>query len=131
MKFRKRALFCLPAFFLLHMPANGAPPSTPIKHLVIIFPENISFDHYFGTYPHAANPAGEPKFVASPHTPLVNGLSAALLTRNPNAANPANGEGAINPFRLSRTQAATADQDHAYTPEQMAFHAGLMDLFPK
>jgi phospholipase C len=30
--------------------------STPIKHLVVIFQENISFDHYFGTYPNALNP---------------------------------------------------------------------------
>ena len=29
--------------------------ATPIKHLVVIFQENVSFDHYFGTYPHAAN----------------------------------------------------------------------------
>ena len=106
-------------------------PVTPIKHLVVIFPENISFDHYFGTYPHAKNPPGEPKFIGSPNTPVVNGLSAALLTHNANASNPANGEGAINPFRLERSQAATADQSHDYTPEQMAFHAGLMDLFPK
>lgn len=105
--------------------------ATPIRHLVIIFPENISFDHYFGTYPHAENPPGEPKFVAKPDTPAVNGLSAALLTRNPNALNKENGQGAVNPFRLDRSQAATADQEHAYTPEQMAFHAGLMDLFPK
>ena len=38
-------------------------PATPIKHLVIIFQENVSFDHYFGTYPNATNPPGEPKFV--------------------------------------------------------------------
>ncbi len=37
----------------------------------------------------------------------------------------------MNPFRLDRTEAATADQNHDYTAEQMAFHAGLMDLFPK
>jgi len=24
-----------------------------IKHVVVIFQENVSFDHYFGTYPHA------------------------------------------------------------------------------
>ena len=42
----------------------------------------------------------------------------------------ANGAGATNPFRLDRSQAATADQDHDYTPEQQAFHGGLMDLFP-
>ena len=29
--------------------------STPIKHVVVLFDENISFDHYFGTYPHATN----------------------------------------------------------------------------
>jgi phospholipase C len=114
-------------------PALGQNTSTatPIQHLVIIFPENISFDHYFGTYPHAENPPNEPKFVAAPNTPAVNGLSSVLLTKNPNAVNPENGQGAVNPFRLDRSQAATADQQHAYTPEQMAFHAGLMDLFPK
>ena len=47
---------------------------TPIKHLVVIFQENVSFDHYFGTYPNAANPSGEPAFEAAPNTP-VNGLS--------------------------------------------------------
>ncbi len=105
--------------------------ATPIRHIVIIFPENISFDHYFGAYPHAKNPPGEPKFIAAPNTPAVNGLKGVLLTQNPNALNPENGQGAVNPFRLDRSQAATADQEHAYTPEQMAFHAGLMDLFPK
>jgi phospholipase C len=106
-------------------------PATPIKHLVVIFPENISFDHYFGTYPNATNPPGEPQFIGAPGTPAVNGLSAALLTHNANAANPENGAGAINPFRLDRSQAATADQDHSYRAEELAFHAGLMDLFPK
>ena len=32
--------------------------STPIKHLVVIFQENVSFDHYFGTYPNATNADG-------------------------------------------------------------------------
>src|SRR5579875_1793276 len=96
-------------------------PVTPIQHLVVIFPENISFDHYFGTYPVAANPPNEPKFVAAPNTPTVNGLTPLLLKHNANASNPANGAGAVNPFRLDRSQAATADQDHQYTPEQMAF----------
>ena len=41
-------------------------PNTPIKHLVVIFDENISFDHYFGTYPFASNPPGEPQFHALP-----------------------------------------------------------------
>jgi phospholipase C len=97
---------------------------------VVIFQENVSFDHYFATYPQAANPPGEPRFVASPGTPSVNGLSGTLLTKNPNATSPVNGAGAANPFRLDRSEAASADQDHDYTPEQLAFDHGLMDAFP-
>jgi phospholipase C len=110
--------------------SSGAETATPIKHLVVIFQENVSFDHYFGTYPNATNPSGEPRFVAAPGTPTVNGLTEGLLTLNPNLSNPTNGKGATNPFRLDRSQAATADQDHDYTPEQEAFDHGLMDAFP-
>jgi phospholipase C len=105
-------------------------PSTPVKHIVVIFQENISFDHYFGTYPNALNPPGEPPFRALPGTPTVNGLTNALLNNNPNL-NPANGTGATNPFRLDRTQAVTADQNHDYTAEQEASDMGAMDLFPE
>ncbi len=94
--------------------------ATPIEHLVVIFQENVSFDHYFATYPNAANPAGEPTFRATPHTPAVNGLTPALLTHNPNTA---------NPTRLDRSEALTCDQDHDYTPEQKAFNGGKMDKF--
>ena len=87
---------------------------------MVIFNENVSFDHYFATYPQAANPAGEPAFRAVPGTPSVNGLSAALLSNNANLA---------NPQRLDRSQAATCDQDHGYTSEQAAFDNGLMDHF--
>jgi len=103
--------------------------ATPIQHLVVIFQENVSFDHYFGTYPNALNPKGEPKFKAASNTPTVNGLTNALLNNNPNL-NPANGAGASNPFRLDRSQAVTPDQNHDYTAEQQAFDAGLMDVFP-
>jgi phospholipase C len=82
-------------------------PATPIHHVVVIFPENISFDHYFGTYPHAKNPPNEPKFVAAPNTPMVNGLSSALLTRNANAANPENGRGAVRLTDSRSLKAAT------------------------
>ena len=109
---------------------DKTPTATPIKHVVVIFQENISFDHYFGTYPHATNPAGEPHFHAAPGTPAVNGLNRGLLTHNPNLVNTVNGAGATNPFRLDRSEAATADQDHDYTPEQLAFDHGLMDAFP-
>ena len=96
--------------------------ATPIQHIVVIFQENVSFDHYFATYPFAANPSGEPKFFALSDTPSVNGLSGALLTENPNST---------QPFRLDRSQAATCDQDHDYKDEQTAFDFGLMDKFPE
>jgi phospholipase C len=106
--------------------------ATPVKHLVIIFDENISFDHYFGAYPNALNPPGEPAFKALPGTPAVNGLTPTLLNHNPNFVNTKiNQSNAVNPFRLSRSQAATADQGHGYTQEQQAFDAGLMDAFPR
>jgi len=97
---------------------------TPIKHVVIIFQENESFDHYFGSYPSAKNPPGETRFIARPNTPSVNGLNHGLLTRNPN------GTGS-QPFRLDPSQNYTCDQTHNYTPEQQAFDAGLMDKFPQ
>ena len=112
--------------------AASQPTATPVKHLVVIFDENISFDHYFGTYPNALNPPDEPAFKALPGTPGVNGLTPALLQRNPNFLNvTVNGDYAVNPFRLGPKQAFTADQSHDYTDEQHAFHAGLMDSFPK
>src|SRR5277367_572952 len=58
--------------------------ATPIKHLVVIYGENISFDHYFGTYPKATNPSGEPDFHALHGTPSVNNLTEELLTHNQN-----------------------------------------------
>lgn len=111
---------------------EAKPTATPIKHVVVIFGENISFDHYFGTYPNALNPPGEPEFHAKPGTPTINGLTETLLKHNPNFINTeVNKENAVNPFRLSRAQAATADENHDYTAEQRAFHAGLMDSFPR
>jgi len=94
--------------------------TTPIKHVIVIFQENISFDHYFATYPKALNGPGETPFHGAPGTPSVNGLNDALLNHNPNKA---------NPFRLSPKQAATCDMDHDYMPEQQAFDGGLMDKF--
>lgn len=58
--------------------------ATPIKHLIVIYQENVSFDHYFATYPNAVNGNNEPLFHANSSTPSVNGLSAGLLTDNPN-----------------------------------------------
>ena len=101
-------------------PLPAAATTTPIQHLVVIYDENVSFDHYFATYPQATNPPYEPPFTAKPGTPAVNGLSGSLLTANPNSA---------NPYRLDRSGALTCDNNHAYTAEQQAFDGGAMDKF--
>ncbi|MCU1551106.1 MAG: alkaline phosphatase family protein [Glaciihabitans sp.] len=95
--------------------------ATPIKHLVVIFNENVSFDHYFGTYPNATNTDGT-KFTAAKKNPTVNNYTktTSLLTNNPNQ---------YNPKRLSSAQALTCDQNHNYVPEQAAVDGGLMDKF--
>ena len=110
---------------------NVAPTATtPIQHVVVIFGENVSFDHYFATYPNASNPGGEPTFTAGAGTPAVNGLqpnsangNTDLLTTNPNSTTP--------PARLDRTTngVLTCDQNHSYGPEQKAFDGGKMDAF--
>jgi phospholipase C len=101
-------------------PAAAVSTTTPIKHLVVIFQENVSFDHYFGTYPHALNPVGQPAFTARKGTPTVDGLSGALLTANPNLG---------NPQRLDRSQALTCDMGHGYTDEQSAMNQGAADRY--
>ncbi len=125
----KRLVACLSGALVVIMIAGGsaiaASPTTPIEHVVVIFQENVSFDHYFATYPVAKNSDGT-TFTAKPGTPSVNGLTPVLLTNNPNF----NGTFG-NPFRLSYSQAATCDQDHNYMAEQQAFDNGLMDMFPK
>ena len=119
-----RALLVLAALsapaFAHHDEHRKTPTRTPIKHLVVIFQENVTFDHYFGTYPVAGNHAGEPEFVARPKTPAVNGISAGLISGNNNKA---------QPFRLGRAEAFTCSQSHAYGNEQKAVNSGLLDKF--
>ena len=123
--------------------------ATPIKHLVVIFQENVSFDHYFGSYPNALNDAGETPFVALATTPrsinnLLTPLDANngfaplegvdLMGKNPNgplgSGAAINGSDASNPFRLSPAQ-RTRLQDHEDLAEQLADDDGKMDAFPR
>jgi phospholipase C len=116
--------------------AFAAQTAMPIQHVVVLFQENVSFDHYFGTYPNAANNPGDtsftgvsaPTFTADPTTPTVNGLTPALLAHNPNKDTAGH---AANPFRLLPSQAFTCSMNHAYTGEQAASDKGLMDQFPQ
>ena len=103
--------------------------ATPIKHLVVIFQENVSYDHYFGTYPFAANTNGQifqaEENVANNNLVSTKGAGGAgnLLTNNPNLA---------NPRRYSPTNVndiLTCDQDHNYNDQQKAVDGGAMDKF--
>jgi phospholipase C len=98
-----------------------APTATPIEHVVVLFDENNSFDHYFATYPKAANTDGT-RFSASKKTPKdIDTLAhAGLLTHNPNQ---------YAPKRLGPDQAMTCDQNHSYGPEQYAYNGGGADRF--
>ncbi|WP_051950954.1 phospholipase C [Actinacidiphila yeochonensis] len=100
----------------------AAATTTPIKHVVVLFDENVSFDHYFGTYPKAANTDGT-HFTAAAGTATPTNLlsdNSALLAKNPNQ---------YQPRRLGPAQALTCDQNHSYNPEQQAYDGGTSDKF--
>ena len=118
-------LMLLPIFILVIVVTVGAGPkitggtTTPIQHVVIIFQENNSFDHYFATYPKTITDSnGNVIFQPKPNSPTINGLNADLLTNNQNSA---------QPFLL--TSVSTCDQDNAYTAEQEAYDKGAADEF--
>ena len=125
-----------------HGGEHGLATETPIRHLVVIFQENVSFDHYFGTYPNAANTDGQ-KFAAAPHTPAVDGLTPAtspslpaslrhssdLTATNPNTSLPARLDSSANGPGGNGNGELTCDQDHNYSDEQQAMDGGLMDQF--
>ncbi len=104
------------------------PTTTPIKHLVVLFDENVSFDHYFGTYPFAASTDGS-AFHARRGTPAVNGLYTKITPKGPTGPLLTSNPNSFNPTRLTHSQALTCDQDHGYTAEQKAVDNGKMDQF--
>jgi phospholipase C len=102
--------------------ATAFETTTPIKHLVVIFQENRTFDQYFATYPYAQNNPGETPFHATRHTPTVNGLNTPLLNANPSGA---------QPQRLGPSQDIVCSDNHAYPAEQLAEDNGLVDQYPE
>ena len=111
--------------------ATSPPTTTAIKHLVVIFDENVSFDHYFGTYPYATNPTGAPAFNPAPGTPTVNGLYDALGPGGPTGPLLTDNANSSNPMLLERDDAMTCDQDHGYNAEQLAADHGAEDMYPQ
>jgi phospholipase C len=124
---------------------DRGPLSRQIKHVVVIFQENASFDHYFATYPDAKNTDGV-RFVARADTPTVNGLTdgnsqfpervnVGLHDFNPNTTvglpTGLNPNGGANPFRMTREQIVTCSNNHDYKGEQLTTDSGFMDKFPQ
>ena len=118
------------------------PTKTPIKHVVVIFQENVSFDHYFGTYPQASNSDGQ-TFKAAKGTPAVDGLlpatsetlppglrhSTNLIFSNPNSAQPQRLDSNATGLPGDAGGQLTCDQDHNYSDEQQSFDSANMDRF--
>ena len=103
---------------------------TPIKHVVVIFQENVSFDHYFGTYPNAANTDRPAVHRAARH---ADGRRADLArTRRPAPLTHAQPERQVNPRRSTRQPSTTcspATRTTTTPDEQKAFDDGAMDKF--
>jgi len=96
---------------LMPWAVNAAPPPAPkpvlmpIKHFVYIIQENISFDHYFGTYPGAS---GIPKGVKFAYQP---GQVPSLA-----------------PFHLRQTK-LPHDLNHSWQAAHVSMNGGKMDGF--
>jgi phospholipase C len=126
----------------VHTSVIAPATATPIKHVVVIFQENVSFDHYFGTYPYATGGDGQP-FKAAEGTPAVDGLLPAtsetlpagmrhsqnLLFTNSNASDPLRLDSSPTGLSGDAGGQLTCDQDHNYSDEQQAFDGGAMDRF--
>ncbi len=110
--------------------ASSGDTTTPIQHLVVIFQENVSFDHYFGTYPNATNPAGEPAFTPFPNTPGVNGLLGTLAHQQPEPQSGQRARARPTPSASIARRPPPPTRITTTRPSRLAFDSGLMDLFP-
>lgn len=114
-------IFCFSFLTLFKGWASNLETKTPIQHLVIIYQENRSFDHYFGIYPKVTNTdSTEPRFIPRKNTPTINGLTSALRRLNQNSA---------KPFLLTLDVLSINSPLHFYTTLQQACDSGLMDKF--
>jgi phospholipase C len=77
----------------------------PINHIIYIIQENITFDHYFGTYPGADGIPADVKLAFRP-----------------------GGKPKFGPFHLAKT-AIPHDLNHSWQAAQLAYDGGKMDGF--
>jgi len=91
--------------------ADDQPGDGVIQHTIIVYQENISFDHYFGTFGQGSNgiPAGVQLYHTTPDGTRL---------------------GPFTPFRLDGTaQASTCDVDHDYASMIQMADGGAMDQY--
>jgi phospholipase C len=95
---------------------NSADTTTPIKHVVVIFDENETFDHYFGTYPYAANSDGT-TFCPAAGTAGLPGSSQTVNTELDAGLVPASTLGAaVTAGNCSTYQGALPNPEAGPTP---------------
>ena len=94
---------------LLFVPVGGSSAENtaqiPINHIIYIIQENITFDHYFGTYPGADGIPADVKFAFRP-----------------------GGKPKLGPFHLTKT-AIPHDLNHSWQAARTAYDGGKMDGF--
>ena len=118
--------------------------ATKIKHLVVVFGENISFDHYFAHLSNRAENPDEVPFVGAANadrnglvTPLdvtsgftpIAGIESAQ--RQPNREQHRQRHGRRQSVPPGPGPGGDHGPGHNYKPEQQASDNGAMDLFPK
>ena len=114
--------------------ANSGETKTPIKHVILLLLENVSFDNMFGTYPLAQNLPGETPFFPLPDTSIPDNLltidpltGGNYLTTNRNIGQ--FDTGFVNPIRLAPNQVLTNFESNKYTRLQLDVHNGLVDHY--
>ena len=99
------AWFALADLSAAAVKAAAKPKAIPLDHFVYIIQENISFDHYFGTFPGADGIPFGAKFAFQPGQPAT-----------------------VSPFHLHAT-ALPHDLNHSWQAAHVAANGGKMDGF--
>ena len=99
------AWFALADLSAAAVKAAAKPKAIPLDHFVYIIQENISFDHYFGTFPGADGIPVGAKFAFQPGQPAT-----------------------VSPFHLHAT-ALPHDLNHSWQAAHVAADGGKMDGF--
>ncbi|MEH7415782.1 alkaline phosphatase family protein [Neobacillus drentensis] len=109
--------------------ASELKTASPIKHTVVIFQENRTFDNYFGTYPYA------PGFQSLPGTPKdvrnFNYVTGSVPREgNGNVYNPDSNGNPVYPWHdAGKGEIQETDVNHGYSAMISMADGGKMDKF--